>query len=471
MNVRELRRRVASAAGSRTDPGRSFVALLSGDLAAKGLRLLATIVLARTLTLDEFGLLNIAIAASGIAVVLASLGLNDLGPRDVAIAARPLATTVGTIVTTRLLAFGTLSAIAVTVVAIADPSRLSLVVAACAMGVFMVGSADWVLRGLERMPALGVAWIIGGVTVLVGAIVVGATADDATAALTAFVAAELAMAAACWIAACRVVRPSLGLRGASGLLRRSWPLALSAVIVYSYYANIDTIILGATRSAEDAGLYSAPYRTFLVFNVVAVFAAYALLPSLSRRAAAGTVPVAGGPLVDALSALAAYGVAVVGLAELAGADLLSFLFGAEFASMEETFVLLTVGVAWYSVGYPAGYSLIADDRNKLFLAGAGAAGVTNLALNLVLIPPFGPIGAGVATAVAFGVASCVWLVARGLAVVAARVLVPALGVATIGAVAALVADDERALIGVGTVALAVLMLAVSLGHRRRRSAD
>jgi O-antigen/teichoic acid export membrane protein len=163
--------------------------------------------------------------------------------------------------------------------------------------------------------------------------------------------------------------------------------------------------------------------------------------------------------------LAAYGVGVVGVAELLGGDLLGFLFGAEFASMEETFILLSVGVAWYSAGYPAGYSLIADDRNMLFLAGAGAAGATNLALNLALIPPFGPIGAGIATAVAFGIASCIWLVARGLAALAARLLLPALGVASAGAVAALVLDDARTAIGAITLVLAAAMLTVRLVGR------
>ena len=64
---------------------RSFGALVVGDLVAKSLRLVATILLARALPLDEFGLLNVAIALSGIVVTTTTLGLPDVGARDAAV--------------------------------------------------------------------------------------------------------------------------------------------------------------------------------------------------------------------------------------------------------------------------------------------------------------------------------------------------------------------------------------------------
>ena len=79
-----------------------------------------------------------------------------------------------------------------------------------------------------------------------------------------------------------------------------------------------------------------------------------------------------------------------------------------------TFILLCAAAAWYSVGYPAGYTLIAMDRNREFLAGALVAGVANITLNLALIPLAGIEGAGIATLGAFVLASLVWLRARRL---------------------------------------------------------
>ena len=51
-----------------------------------------------------------------------------------------------------------------------------------------------------------------------------------------------------------------------------------------------------------------------------------------------------------------------------------------FEAMEATFALLSLAVAWYAIGYPAGYSLIAVRENKRFLAGAATAGALSLAL-------------------------------------------------------------------------------------------
>jgi O-antigen/teichoic acid export membrane protein len=450
------------AAGLR----RSFVALLAGDLAAKLLRFLAAVVLARALTLESFGLVNTAIAVSGVAAVLTTVGLADVGARDVAVAPAGTRAVASRVVTVRLIGAGVVLVAAVAAALLADPDYLGLVLAGGAMALAMAASADWVLRGLERMPRLAVCWVAGAATVAAGSLAVALADGGAAVALSAFAAGEVVLAATTWVAVGRSGWPRPTLDGAGAMIRRAWPVGAASVIVYAYYANVDTIILAATRSPAEAGLYSAPYRIFLMLNVVAIFAAYAAFPALSRAGHAEREPEARALLTTILELLLCYGLLVVGCVHLLGAEALGLLFGARFESMEATFALLSLAVAWYAVGYPAGYSLIAAGENKRFLAGAATAGGLNLALNLVLIPAHGPIGAAVATVVGFAAASVVWLHARGLLRGAGRPLVAAL-VAISGVVA--VGDATDAYAAVGVVALAGSALGLALLARRRRS--
>ena len=393
---------------------RSFGALVVGDLVAKSLRLVATILLARALPLDEFGLLNVAIALSGIVVTTTTLGLPDVGARDAAVNPQSSAWLAGRIVTARCLATGAVVGLALAAIAIAAPSRLELAGAAACMALAMSASPDWLARGRERMRGLGLAWILGAATVAIGSVLVSRASGNVTAALWCFAGGEIVVAIGAWVTVRDALPPRLGLAGIGKLLRRSWPLALSTVVIYAYYANLDTVLLALLRSEAEAGVYSVAYRSFLVLNIAGVFAAYALLPRLSRSASRSP---AGDPpreLIAALTLLLAYGALVVGFASLFGEATLELVFGERFGVTAATFILLCAAAAWYSVGYPAGYTLIALDRNREFLAGALVAGVANITLNLALIPLAGIEGAGIATLGAFVLASLVWLRARQL---------------------------------------------------------
>jgi O-antigen/teichoic acid export membrane protein len=441
----------------------SFIALLVGDLAAKLLRFLAAIALARALTLESFGLVNTAIAVSGVAAVLTTIGLADVGARDVAVSPEETRAVASRVVAIRLTAAVVVLAASVATALVAAPGYLGLVLAGGAMALGMSASADWVLRGLEQMRRLALAWVAGAATVAAGSLTIVLAGGGSVIALSVFAGGEAVLAAATWAAVGRSGWPRPTLHGAGALIRRSWPVGAASLIVYGYYANIDTIILAATRSPADAGLYSAPYRIFLMLNVVAVFAAYAAFPALSRASDAARESEARQLLTTILELLLCYGLLAVGCAHLFGAEALGLLFGARFESMEATFALLSLAVLWYSVGYPAGYSLIAAGENKKFLAGAATAGGLNVALNLVLIPAYGPIGAGVATVVAFASASIVWLHARALLEGAAWRLVAVLA-STSGAVA--IGDATDALRGVGVAA--VIASAVGLAWVARR---
>lgn len=386
-----------------------FSALLAGEAASKALRFAAAVVFARVLTVDDYGLLNVSIAIAGIAVIATNLGLPDQAARDILVAqAGRIPWLAGRVVSARVLATGSVCVVAMTTTAVVHPQALPFAALTAAMAMAMSASADWLLRGLEQMRLLGGAVALGGAAVLCGSLIVAAVAPALLPALAAMAMGELILSVACWLAWGRGSSPALGLQGVTAILRRSWPLAISSLALYMYVANLDTIILAAARSTEEAGLYSAAYRVFLAANTVSFFAGYAFLPVLSTAVEQGRNPATTETLRRTLRYLLAYGSAAVGVALLVGGEILEVLFGEQFGSMGEELVVLAIALSWYVVGFPVGYALIARQRNMGLLVGALLAAILNLALNFALIPPYGPMGAAAATAGSFAIASLAW---------------------------------------------------------------
>jgi O-antigen/teichoic acid export membrane protein len=438
-------------------PGRGFTFLISGQLAAKLARFIAAIVLARELSLSAYGLVNVGIAISGITVMVATLGLNELGVRDVAVEPQRIQWIAGRVLAARLLGVLAITAVLVFSAVVGDPTVLPVLAAVTLMSLFTASSNEWLLRGMERMGSVGIAETISGVVVMAGCILLAFTATTPVLALGVFALGEAVSTGACWVAAGRSSLPRLGLQGLKVMIRRSWPIGISSIAFYAYYANIDTIILAATRSEREAGLYTAAYRLFLAANLVGIVAAYVQLPILSRAVADGDDAAASASLRRALYFLACYGAVMVGTAEVGGRAVLGILFGQRFTSMAPVFTLLCMGIAWYAVGFPAGYTLIARGQNKRLLAGSATAAVLNISLNVALIPLVGPIGAATATFVAFLAASIVWLRAHAMLDRASLKMVAALTAVSIGGFAVLVSPIMRLPIGISTILIAVLV--------------
>lgn len=449
----------ASSKTGSSRPGRGFTFLVGGQIAAKLARFAAAVILARQLSLSSYGLVNVGIAVSGITVMAATIGLNELGVRDVAVEPQRSRWIAGVVLSARLVGVLTITLALVLAALVGDRSILPALFAVTLMSISTASSGEWLLRGMERMGSLGIAETLGGATVMFGCLLLTLTRATSFLALGVFALGEAVAACSCWIAAGRSSLPRLGLKGATAMIRRSWPIGISSIAFYAYYANVDTIILAATRSEREAGLYTAAYRLFLAGNLVGIVAAYVQLPILSRAVAAGEDASASASLRRALYFLACYGAVVVGAAEVGGEFFLSTLFGARFSSMAPVLTLLCMGIAWYAVGFPAGYTLIARGQGKRLLAGSLVAAFFNLSLNAALIPVVGPIGAAAATFVAFLGASIVWLHSHAMLDRAGSKMAVALATLSLGGIATLVFPGTSLPVGVGSVVVAVLFAA------------
>lgn len=432
----------------------------------KVVRFVATVLLAHYLTLNDYGLVNVGIAVSGILVAVTALGLPDVGAREVALDRQATNPMVNLVVRVRIAAVIAILAATIVVLLSVGASGVTVAVGGAVIALTTSLSADWALRGLERMRSAGVANLIGGTVVLsLSALLVYLT-RSVLVALGVWATGELSIAIYThWKLSTRLAHVSL--RSIRAILGRSWPIGLSTLVMYAYYANLDTVLLSAMRSPSEAGLYSAPYRVFLAFSAVGPFAAYAFLPLIARGQQGNDRRRIDSALRTAAVGLAAYATVILGVVEISGQAILIHLFGRKFAPAQDAFIILCIGIAWYTMALPVGYGFVAERVNRRFVTGALIAGILNVALNFALIPSTGRTGAAIATTASFAVAAACWIVLsrRGIGFLLTVVALPAL--ATIGGIAAIVVPEAATAVGIASLVIAVAAAAYTITYEVR----
>ncbi len=206
----------------------------------------------------------------------------------------------------------------------------------------------------------------------------------------AYVGADLVMAAVFLVAARRLVpfRWVMDLRAWWRGLAGAFPLGVIQLIgnVYSW---ADSILLSVLTTSTQLGYYSVAFNVVNVLGSVPSFLMQSLVPSLVNADAEE---------VAHLVNRATYILFCIGAPLAVGGivlsrDIVLVLAGAHFLPSTVPLAILAVTLPVSFLQVTLGYTSVAIDRYRpLLLVGLGALAV-NIAVNLVLIPRFGPIGA------------------------------------------------------------------------------
>lgn len=310
--------------------------------------------------------------------------------------------------------------VGVVVGAVALTGRLSPALAGilgAGVAVTLLGlDLDAFLTGLGRFRALAA---IGGAIALVQ---VGLTAAGAAFGVSwvGFVALYLAAGAVqlgvMGVIARRGARhlPThrFGAADRSRLVRFSVAVSLAVVVDAVVWGRPELAFLQRLRDDTEVGLYSAALRLASLAAFLPLVAARPLLPEFSA--------LRGGGRLDELRSLyprvCAVTVALTAPLALGGAATaratLGTLFGPSYTAATGTAVILFLGALVAALAGPTGAAVLTGPRPRLIAEVGVVAAVLNVALDLVLIPPFGAVGAAAATvavqvgAVLFGVTYC-----------------------------------------------------------------
>ena len=391
--------------------GRAF-ALSFGRGVASVLSAIWVILVARRLTLDEFGQFSVALALVIILTSLSDFGLQFLLARDVVDTGRIRRAVLDAVIIRRLGLAVASAVLMVLLYVVATRDRNLTVPLVFSLSIVGAGFYNPTVTGyratgnisLEVISEIGsraVVLVAGGLWLLAGGGLVAVAVAYSAVGLAVGVIDYVYVRGKSVAEPPGRPRPSLSVRAAA-------PYALAST-VGSVYQRVDNYLVGLIRGTGAAGLYGASYR-FQDMNL--------LLPSalgqLALSEAAGQDPrtrLSTGKRVAAQSVLLALPAALV--FGWFAQPLLSFLFGQRYAVAAPIVIVLMISTLPGAAAIALqGLTGVTDPRR--FAAATAGSLAINVVANLILIPPFAGLGAAWANVIsqAFLAAAYYWALWR-----------------------------------------------------------
>ena len=181
------------------------------------------------------------------------------------------------------------------------------------------------------------------------------------------------------------------------LLSFSWPLVIGSFL-YIFYAQMDRLLLGFFKTSEDIGIYAVAFQiSYLVTFVIFSFA-FLFLPIMSALYSKKKIQDFSSLYKSTTRWIFLITLPLFLFLVFFPEEIILLLFGSLYIS--GTIVLRILSLAFFisTLGGLAFDVLIAMGKTKFIMITQGTGAVTNIALNVLLIPPFGIKGAAIGTA-------------------------------------------------------------------------
>jgi O-antigen/teichoic acid export membrane protein len=269
----------------------------------------------------------------------------------------------------------------------------------------------------------------------------------------------------------RFARPPLRVRprGWPRLARDAAPFGLQEVFGQIVF-RIDTVLLAALATSAVVGSYGAGYRLLEATLFLSWSVGNSVLPMFSYLDGDTDPPLHrayGGALKLLLVVLLPVAV-VLGMCARPIVDLVYGL--PQYAGTVGVLRWLAPAIVCYGIGHLAGILVLVRRRGRLTVTATAVMAGANIALNLVLIPPFGAQGAAAATlATEAALAICVVVLARPVAgwPDMRALAAPLLAAGAMAAAIAPVAGRLELALPVGAAAYLLVLAATEVAGGRR----
>lgn len=385
------------------------VAFTTGSLvAARGVALvagIATVTLAsRYLGLAHFGALSAGMAFASLFALLTDMGLSTMATREIVRDPTREHHVLGNVVGMGLLCAVASAGLGLALMEVIyggagdAPTRQAIVILLAQVLVAPVSGAArafFTARQRGYLIAFGDLALAAGMAVFTAiavlghlgyrGVVIGVTAG--------YVAQALVMA----LVALRTgLRLSYGGAGGMALVRMALPLAGTMLLNYLYF-RLDVLLLSWIKTDVDVARYGLAYRVLEGLIVLPGYVMLALFPTITRsehdRARLSATVGA------ALGALEAIALPLTALLAIFAPEIVVVLGGQKYSPAGPVLAILAVALGLSYLNGVFGSALLALGHQRRLLWLTAAALLINLGVNLLLIPPWGIVGAAVAVAV------------------------------------------------------------------------
>lgn len=360
--------------------------------------------LARYFGPEAIGKYVFALSLTTLFSVLLDLGFASVLTREVARDPKRAEHDLGVVLGFKTLALWVVVALVILTVNLLGYPTLTRQLVYIACGVMLLDSivlsAYSTLRGFHTL-----TWeSLGSILFQVVVALAGLTVAQVTRDLRAFMFALLFGAGvhavyALWQVGYRYqlkLRPRFENEALRKLLRLAWPFALAAILTRAY-GYVDTILLSLLAGDRAVGLYSVAYKVTFALQFIPVAFSASLFPGFSTYFATARDKLAE-TFTRGVVYLASIAAPVAGGIIVLAPSIVRVVYP-QFIEAILPLQILIFSLIFLFLTFPVGALLPACDRQARNTLNIGLAALTNLGLNLWLIPRYGPVGAAVASLV------------------------------------------------------------------------
>jgi polysaccharide transporter, PST family len=377
----------------------NLVYLGGARAAVMAMNLVSTSHLAHALGAENFGINSFATSYLAYFLIAVDLGFDTFITREVAFDRGRLETLVGTVLSVRLV-FALLLSVALAaslhLLHLSAIGQLVVLIQGVSLFTAAIGLTS-AYQGLQRMRVVAgreflasfvnmaaILWFVRGPGDLIAAALITAgTQLLVNLAIVTQYVADFGM-------------PRLRIPGAATFaeLKRATTYFWSLVMITITY-NTHVVLLGLMRSEREVGLFSAGWKLFIFSIAIPNLIAALFMPRLAATAGNTAERERGAELLMRAILVCSVPITLLGMA--AAPQILVILFGPDYlpAAGALRYLLMNSLAVAISIGLATELTALGRQGELLRIVTVGA--MAGIALNLVLIPPYGARGAALAT--------------------------------------------------------------------------
>lgn len=182
------------------------------------------------------------------------------------------------------------------------------------------------------------------------------------------------------------------------MLINSWPFWLTLIFMQLYF-QIDTVMISFMKGYEATGLYNAAYKLISVMSRIPWVIIIVLFPVMSELYSKLSKELLRQVLEKGIHVMSLLSLPIIFGTAMLSDRIIAFIYKEGFSGSSLALQVLVWSTFFLFLSTFIGWFLNAIDRQKVFTYSTGASLLSNVAMNIILIPNYSYIGASIATLV------------------------------------------------------------------------
>lgn len=371
----------------------------TGEIVSRILNFFALVYVARILPVSDFGEINLAVVLVSYFIILLGFIHDDIATKEISSGVLNEIDYRNNVLSLRLI-ISIILYIVLIVFVLSLIRNNSVKFFAIVYGLSIISTGlytNWFFRGKEKFLPISIGLVISSLLNLVSVFLFINNSDDSNIAIWIITLKEILnsiILLVLYLTTRPTIKFSINISIAKNLLKQSYPLALSALLLLMNF-NIDQLMLGIMTNSTEVGYYSASVKFIFLAFIPASIIYQTFFPQMSKTNSEKVNLI---QLMQNYSkVLFACGLMITIIGYTFSKTIIEFTYGVQY---QYSITLLKILILSLFLGYfnrVYGNPLIAIGRQNQYLIAITFGVLVNIFVNLLLIPKLYSVGSAYAS--------------------------------------------------------------------------